>query len=108
MFGDGTTERDYTYISDIVEGILGAIDHPEPFGIYNLGESRTIPLRRLIELIGQNVGREPKIKVLPEQPGDVHRTFASIDRARARLGYDPKVAIEEGLRRFVEGYRALK
>ena len=108
MFGDGTTERDYTYITDIVEGILGAIDHPEPFGIYNLGESRTIQLRRLIELIGQNVGREPKIKVLPEQPGDVQRTFASIDRARTRLGYAPKVAIEEGLRRFVEWYRGLK
>jgi UDP-glucuronate 4-epimerase len=105
MFGDGTTERDYTYITDIVEGILGAIDHPEPFGIYNLGESRTVTLRRLIELIGQYVGREPKIKQLPEQPGDVQRTFASIDRARARLGYAPKVAIEEGLRRFVEWYR---
>src|SRR6185295_9297577 len=76
MFGDGTTERDYTFVTDIVEGIVGAIDHPEPFGIYNLGESRTIPLRRLIELIGRNVGREPKIKVLPEQPGDVQRTYA--------------------------------
>ena len=108
MFGDGTTERDYTFITDIVQGILGAIDHPEPFAIYNLGESRTVTLRRLIELIGQYVGREPKIKQLPEQPGDVQRTFASIDRARERLGYAPKVAIEEGLQRFVEWYRGLK
>ena len=106
MFGDGTTERDYTYITDIVEGVLGAIDHPEPFGVYNLGESRTIPLRSLIELLGRTVGREPKIKVMPDQPGDVKRTFAAIDRARERLGYAPKVAIEEGIRRFVEWYRA--
>jgi UDP-glucuronate 4-epimerase len=108
MFGDGTTERDYTFITDIVEGLLGAIDHPEPFGVYNLGESSTIELRRLIELIGRNVGKTPKIKQLPEQPGDVQRTFASIDRAKARLGYAPKVGVEEGVRRFVEWYRGLK
>jgi UDP-glucuronate 4-epimerase len=108
MFGDGTTERDYTFVSDIVDGLLGAIDHPEPFGVYNLGESRTIELRKLIELIGRNVGKTPKIKQMPEQPGDVKRTYASIDRARSRLGYAPQVAIEEGLRRFVEWYRGLK
>jgi UDP-glucuronate 4-epimerase len=106
MFGDGTTERDYTHVTDILQGLLAAIDRPEPFAVYNLGESRTIQLRRLIELIGRNVGREPIIKPMPEQPGDVKRTFASIDHARARLGYDPKVAIEEGLQRFVEWYRA--
>lgn len=106
MFGDGTTERDYTYVTDIVEGILGAIAHPEPYGVYNLGESRTIPLRRLIELIGENVGRAPKIRQMPEQPGDVKRTFASIDKARSRLGYAPKVAIEEGLREFIAWYRS--
>src|SRR6185503_10521761 len=94
MFGDGTTERDYTFVSDIVQGILGAIDRPEPFGIYNLGESRTITLRRLIDLIGETVGKTPRIKVLPEQPGDVSRTCASIDRARKNLGYDPRVPVE--------------
>jgi UDP-glucuronate 4-epimerase len=106
MFGDGTTERDYTFVTDIVQGLLGAIDTPEPFAIYNLGESRTVPLRRLIELIGDYVGKSPRIKQLPEQAGDVHRTCASIDRARARLGYAPKVAIEEGLKEFVAWYRA--
>jgi UDP-glucuronate 4-epimerase len=106
MFGDGTTERDYTFVTDIVQGLLGAIDTPEPFAVYNLGESRTVPLRRLIELIGEYVGKEPRIKQQPEQPGDVQRTCASIDRARARLGYVPKVAIEDGLKEFVAWYRA--
>lgn len=106
MFGDGTTERDYTYVADIVQGVLGAIDHPEPFAIYNLGESRTTSLRRLIELIGEVGGRAPRIRPMPEQPGDVKRTFASIDQARNRLGYSPKVTLEEGLREFVSWYKS--
>jgi len=106
MFGDGTTERDYTYVTDIVQGVLGAVDHDEPYAVYNLGESRTIPLRRLIELIGENAGRAPRIRPMPEQPGDVKRTCASIDQARRRLGYDPKVPIEDGIREFVKWYRA--
>jgi UDP-glucuronate 4-epimerase len=106
MFGDGTTERDYTHVSDILQGLLAAIDRPEPFAIYNLGESRTVPLRRLIELIGQNVGRAPIVKPMPEQPGDVKRTFASIDKARATLGYAPKVQIEDGIRDFVAWWKA--
>ena len=105
MFGDGGTERDYTYVTDIVQGILGAIGHPEPFGVYNLGESRTVQLRTLIDLIGKNVGKTPKIKAMPEQPGDVKRTFASIDRARKELGYAPTVSIEEGIRDFVAWHR---
>ncbi|MBV8882141.1 MAG: GDP-mannose 4,6-dehydratase [Planctomycetaceae bacterium] len=108
MFGDGSTERDYTFVSDIVQGVLGAVDHDEPYGVYNLGESRTIALRRLIDLIGENAGRTPRIKVLPEQPGDVKRTCASIDRARRNLGYDPKVGIEDGVREFVAWYKSAK
>jgi UDP-glucuronate 4-epimerase len=106
MFGDGSTERDYTYITDILQGILGALDREDRFEVYNLGESRTIPLRRLIELIGEYVGKVPKIKQLPEQPGDVRKTFASIDKARKNLGYAPKVAVEEGLKEFVAWYLA--
>ena len=106
MFGDGSTERDYTYVTDIVQGVLGAVDHDEPYAVYNLGESRTIPLRRLIELIGENAGRTPRIRQMPEQPGDVKRTCASIDQARRRLGYDPKVPIEDGIREFVKWYKA--
>jgi len=106
MFGDGSTERDYTFVSDIVQGVLGAVDHDEPYGVYNLGESRTIALKRLIELIGENAGRKPLVKILPEQPGDVKRTCASIDRARRGLGYDPKVPIEDGIREFVAWYKS--
>jgi UDP-glucuronate 4-epimerase len=106
MFGDGTTERDYTYVSDIVQGVVAAIDHDEPYAVYNLGESRTIPLRRLIDLIGELVGKTPKIKQMPEQPGDVKRTCAAIALARQKLGYDPKVPIETGLREFVAWYKS--
>jgi UDP-glucuronate 4-epimerase len=106
MFGDGSTERDYTFVSDIVQGVLGAVDHDEPYAVYNLGESRTIALKRLIELIGENAGRKPLVQVLPEQPGDVKRTCASIDHARRGLGYDPKVPIEDGIREFVNWYKA--
>jgi len=104
MYGDGSTERDYTHVTDILQGVLAALDREEPFAVYNLGESRTVPLRRLVELIEQNVGRKAMIRALPEQPGDVRRTSASIDRARANLGYAPKVPIEEGLRDFVSWY----
>jgi len=105
MFGDGSTERDYTYVTDILQGVLAALDRPEPYAVYNLGESRTVPLRRLIELLEEYVGKKARIKPMPEQPGDVKRTFASIDRARQGLGYAPKVAIEDGLRDFVAWFR---
>jgi UDP-glucuronate 4-epimerase len=108
MFGDGSTERDYTHITDILQGALAAIDRPEPFAVYNLGESRPVPLRRLIELLGEYAGKKPLIRAMPEQPGDVKRTFASIEKARKNLGYDPKVTIEEGLRDFVAWYRTAR
>lgn len=105
FYGDGSTERDYTHITDILQGILAALDRPEPFEVYNLGESRTVSLARLVELLGELTGRTPRIRRLPEQPGDARRTFASIEKARARLGYDPHVPLEEGLREFVRWYR---
>lgn len=105
MFGDGTTERDYTWVDDILQGVLAAIDrtaiHPGEFEIINLGESRTTELRRLIELVGEAAGVEPRIERLPLQPGDVLRTCADIERARRLLGYRPSTAVEEGIPRFV-------
>lgn len=101
VFGDGSTERDYTYIDDILQGILGAMARDDAFEAYNLGESRTTTLSRLIQILEEALGKKARTRRLPEQPGDVKRTFASVDKARANLGYAPAVPIEEGVRRFV-------
>ena len=106
MFGDGSTSRDYTFIEDIVDGIMAAIERVQGYRVYNLGESQTISLRDLIALIGRHVGKTPHIDQRPLQPGDVTRTFADVSRARAELGYDPHVGVDEGVRRFVEWFRA--
>ena len=109
VFGDGTTSRDYTYVSDTVQGVLAAIDRTLEAGvrheIYNLGESQTITLSELIALLEDALGRTATIERLPPQPGDVQRTFADISRARAVLGYAPGVSIHEGIRRFVAWLR---
>ena len=106
MFGDGTTERDYTWIDDILDGVDRAIDrtaeHPGEFEIINLGGSRTTSLARLIDLIGDALDIEPEIRQLPMQPGDVRRTYADVEKAGRLLGYEPAVAIEEGIPRFAE------
>ncbi|MDQ7005985.1 MAG: GDP-mannose 4,6-dehydratase [Acidobacteriota bacterium] len=105
MFGDGSSERDYTYIDDIVAGVLAAIDAARGCRVYNLGESATISLADLVALIGRALGREPQIERRPFQPGDVLRTWADVSRARRELGYDPQVPVEEGIERFVRWYR---
>ena len=105
MFGDGSSQRDYTYIDDIVVGVLAAIDRARGCRVYNLGESATTSLAELIDLIGRALGREPRIERRPLQPGDVPRTWADVSRARQELGYDPQVPIEEGIERFVRWYR---
>ena len=106
MFGDGTTSRDYTYIDDIIDGVLRSVDQVNGFRVYNIGESRTIRLRELIAVIANALGVEPVIEQLPLQPGDVEKTFASIDRMRAELGYDPQTGIEDGVRKMVEWVRS--
>ncbi|MBI1321402.1 MAG: NAD-dependent epimerase/dehydratase family protein [Candidatus Hydrogenedens sp.] len=106
MFGDGTTRRDYTYIDDIVDGLVRTIDRPRPYEVYNLGESDTTELRELIQLLGELLGVEPVIDHQPLQPGDVPLTYADISKARELLGYDPQVPIREGLRRYVEWFKA--
>ena len=106
MFGDGTTRRDYTFVADIVDGIVRAIDRCEGHHLYNLGNSDPIELTRLIEAIGEALGKAPIIRRLPEQPGDVRQTYADISRAAAELGYAPKTPIAEGLARYVAWYRA--
>ena len=107
MFGDGSSSRDYTYVDDVIDGVVGAIDRaPAGLTIYNLGNNRPVPLRELIEHIGRATGKTPRIENAPDQPGDVAHTLASIDAAGRDLGYAPKVRLEEGLRRFVEWLRS--
>jgi len=106
VFGDGNTRRDYTYIADIIDGVVAAIhyDHTN-YDIFNLGESRTVELNELISLLERELDMPAIIDRQPPQPGDVPQTFADISKARASLGYDPKTQIEEGLHRFVEWFR---
>jgi UDP-glucuronate 4-epimerase len=108
QFGDGTSRRDYTYIDDTVEGVLAAMRYNKPFDIFNLGENETVELRYLIGQIEQVLGRKAEVRLLPSQPGDVPVTFADISKARALLGYTPKVKIQEGLKKFAEWFLAGK
>lgn len=105
MFGDGTTCRDYTYIDDIVSGVVAALDANLGYEVINLGNSQTVALRDLIALVEALVGKKAKIVPLPMQPGDVPRTWADISKARRLLGYNPRTPIEEGMKHFVAWYR---
>ena len=107
MFGDGTTRRDYTFISDIVDGIIRAVERCKSHHLYNLGNSNPIELRHLIDSIAAALGKTPIIRQLPEQPGDVRQTYADIGRAADELGYLPKTPINEGLEQYVAWYRAV-
>jgi UDP-glucuronate 4-epimerase len=107
QFGDGTTRRDYTYIDDIIQGTTAALKYEGPlFDIFNLGESETIPLRKLIAAIERAVGKKAKINQLPEQPGDVPLTCADISKARKLLGYNPHTPFGDGLPKFVDWFLA--
>ncbi|MBN8710000.1 MAG: epimerase [Verrucomicrobia bacterium 61-8] len=104
-YGDGGTRRDYTYIDDIIQGVMGALAYDKTkFEIVNLGESETTTLTELIEALEKSIGKKAIIQQLPEQQGDMPLTCADIRKARALLGYDPKVKISEGIPRFVEWY----
>ena len=105
VYGDGTTRRDYTYIDDIISGVGAAINYrASPHEVINLGESRTVELRELIQLLERELGRRAVIDRQPEQPGDVPHTFADISKAQRLLGYNPQTEIETGVRRFVEWF----
>src|SRR5262249_17251391 len=102
FFGDGTTSRDYTYIDDIVDGVVASMERTRGgFRIYNLGNSRQILFPQLVATLEQALGKKARLKKLPPQPGDVPRTFADLARSSAELGYAPKVPLEEGIRRTV-------
>jgi UDP-glucuronate 4-epimerase len=106
MYGDGGTRRDYTFVGDIVEGIARAVERCRGLHLYNLGNSEPIALRDLIGAIGAALGKEPTIRGLPEQPGDVRQTYADIALAGSELGYAPRTTLAEGLARYVEWSRS--
>lgn len=105
VFGDGSAARDHTYISDILEGVLACTQREYGFEIFNLGESQTVRLDRLIELLESALGKKAILNRLPPQPGDVPITCADISKARAHLGYSPKVKIEDGIPLFVDWFK---
>lgn len=99
LFGDGSMGRDYTYVDDIVNGVVAALDDEAPFDIFNLGNSSPVPLLDMVRAIEAALGKEAQIDWQPEQPGDVPITFADISKARVRLGYAPATPFAEGLAR---------
>jgi len=105
IYGDGTARRDFTYIDDIVQGVLAALDRPFPFEVFNLGESATIELKELIGLIEGCLGKRARLQWLPPEPGDMPITYADISKATRLLGYRPRTPVKEGLPRFVEWFR---
>ena len=109
MFGDGTTSRDYTYVDDIVDGIVRScnyvLENKNVYEILNIGNSSPISLKEMIEAIARVLEVEPKIKQLPMQPGDVDRTYADITKAKQLIGYQPKTSFEDGIRKIVEWYK---
>ncbi len=106
MFGDGSTLRDYTYIDDIIDGVVRCVDTPFDYEIFNLGESHTTSLKELIGLLEKHTGTTAIIDQQPMQAGDVQQTYANVDHAKEKLGYAPHFTMDEGIARFVKWYRA--
>jgi len=104
QFGDGSSSRDYTYIDDIVDGIVRALDRPHKYEVFNLGKGSGTSLKEFIDLVQQHTKRDAIIKVMPDQPGDVPYTCADVSKAYSMLGYKSKVSFDDGIRRTVEWY----
>lgn len=107
FYGDGSTQRDYTFVEDIIDGVTKALrwnsERPEgSYEIFNLGESRTISLSEMIACLEKATGKKARLKKLPMQPGDVNKTFADISKSMRVLGYDPRTSFEAGIARFLE------
>jgi len=106
VFGDpAKSGRDYTFISDILDGIIACTQKEFGYEIFNLGESQVVPLKQMIELLEQALGKKAVMDRQPMQPGDVPLTFADISKARARLGYQPRIKAEQGIPLFVEWFK---
>ncbi len=105
VFGDGSTARDYTFIDDIVDGVIACTQKNFGYQVFNLGEAQTVKLDELIALLEKSLGKKAVINRQPPQPGDVPITFADISKARAKLGYNPKTKIEQGIPLFIEWFK---
>lgn len=105
QFGDGSSSRDYTYIDDIVDGVVRAIDRPYPYEVFNLGKGSGTSLKEFISIVETHVGRKAVIKIMPDQPGDVPYTCADVSKAYDMLGYAATVPFSEGIRRTVQWYK---
>ena len=106
LYNFGNMKRDFTYIDDIVQGIVASIDNPMRYEIFNLGNSNTVELEYLVKCLEKELGIATKKKLLPLQAGDMLETFADVSSAREKLGFEPNVGIEEGIKRFVEWYKS--
>lgn len=105
VFGDGSMQRDFTYIDDLIDGVVAAMKNCDGYEIYNLGESRPVRLDTLISEIETALGKKAIINRLPQQPGDVNQTYADVTKAQEKLGYEPKTQLTAGLEVFVEWFR---
>jgi len=105
IYNFGRMKRDFTYIDDIVDGTIAALDNPFKYEIFNLGNSKSVELMKLIEIIEEELGIVAKKKFLPLQPGDVPETYADIEKTKRLLGFNPKTSIRSGIRRFLSWYR---
>jgi UDP-glucuronate 4-epimerase len=105
IYNFGKMKRDFTYIDDIVEGTIAALDNPFKYEIFNLGNSKSVELMKLIEIIEEELGMVAEKKFLPMQPGDVPETYADIEKTKRLLGFNPKTSIRSGIRRFLSWYR---
>ncbi len=106
VYNFGKMRRDFTYIDDIVQGVLASMDRPVSYAIYNLGNSRAVDLLYFIECIEKELGKKAEKKMLPMQPGDVVETYADISESERDLGFQPTTRIEEGIARFISWYRS--
>ena len=104
-FGDGTSKRDYTFITDIIDGIIAALERPFKFEIINLGNNKPVELNHFIKVIEDSVGKKAIIEEHPMPKGDVPITFADTSKAKGLLDFEPKVTIEEGMKRFIEWFK---
>ena len=103
VFGDGSTRRDYTYVADVIQGVRAAIAYTRtPYEVINLGNNRTVSLKEMIAGLEAAFGCSAHLEWLPEQPGDVPQTWANIEKAKALLGYEPRTAFADGVRRFAD------